>query len=121
MAAWRFGRVIRLLKFTAAFPADTALVRPPSMNNRVVDCISDEYDTAAWIDPSEQLFARRGLTPASAWACPAWEEEGLTVTRDVRTQESMNRCHSVHVIAPQSTRNEQFLRSHFEFSLGLHR
>jgi hypothetical protein len=52
-------KIIRLLKFSAAFPADAALVRPSSMNNHVVDCISDEYDAAAWIDPSEQLFARR--------------------------------------------------------------
>jgi hypothetical protein len=107
--------IIRLLKFSAAFPADAALVRPSSMNNHVVDCISDEYDAAAWIDPSEQLFARRGLSPTgmlphtaswrelSRWKQHAEEEEGLTPLRDVRTQASTNRCHSVRVTAPRST------------------
>jgi hypothetical protein len=88
MAAWRFGRDHQTPRFSAACPADTALVRPPSMNNRVVDRISDEYDTAAWIDPSEQLFARRGLTPDSPSTFPAGEQhtevESLTVLRNVK-------------------------------------
>jgi hypothetical protein len=81
------------------------------MNNRVVDCISDEYDMRV----VSHTCLRFDL---SRWEQHAEEEEGLAALRDVRTQESMNRCHSVRVTAPRSTRNEQFLRSHFEFGLG---